>query len=57
MEKKFETGLVDVTDYAAAKATLFSAGLEALRTRLQLLIRQITIRFYSTGEYEDIVYN
>jgi len=57
VEKKFETGLVDVTDYAAAKATLFSAGLEALRTRLQLLIRQITIRFYSTGEYEDIVYN
>lgn len=57
VEKKFESGLVDVTDYAAAKATLFSAGLEALRTRLQLLIRQLTIRFYSTGEYEDIVYN
>jgi len=57
VEKKFESGLVDVTDYAASKATLFSAGLEALRTRLQLLIRQLTIRFYSTGEYEQLVSN
>ena len=57
VEKKFEAGLVDVTDYATAKATLFSAETEALRTRLQLLIRQMTIRFYSTGEYENIVNN
>ncbi|MGE5349777.1 MAG: TolC family protein [Actinomycetota bacterium] len=57
VEKKFEAGLVDVTDYAAAKTTLFSAETEALRTKLQLLIRNLTIEFYTTGEYENIVTN
>ncbi|MDO9580176.1 MAG: TolC family protein [Bacteroidales bacterium] len=55
VEKKFESGLVDVTDYSAAKTTLFSADTEALRTKLQLLIRKLTIQFYSTGEYENFV--
>jgi len=55
VEKRFETGLVDVTIYAAAKNTLFRAETEALRTKLQLLIRKLTIQFYSTGEYENIV--
>jgi outer membrane protein len=53
VEKKFESGLVDVTDYSAAKTTLFTAETEALRTKLQLLIRKLTIQFYSTGEYEN----
>lgn len=57
VEKKFETGLVDVTDYSAAKTTLFRAETEALRTKLQLLIRQIAIRLYSTGEYENTILN
>lgn len=57
MEKKFESGLIDVTDYSASKTTLFSAETEALRTRLQLMIRELTIRFYSSGEYESLVIN
>lgn len=57
VEKKFEAGLVDVTDYSAAKTTLFKAEAEALRTKLQLLIRKLTIQFYSTGEYENIINN
>jgi outer membrane protein TolC len=57
VEKKFEAGLVDVTDYSAAKTTLFRAETEALRTKLQLLIRKLTIQFYSTGEYEKILEN
>lgn len=57
VEKKFESGLVDVTDYSAARTTLFSAETEALRTKLQLLIRELTIRFFSTGEYETLVLN
>lgn len=57
VEKKFEAGLVDVTDYSAAKTTLFRAETEALRTRLQMLIRKLTIEFYSTGEYEKIINN
>lgn len=52
VEKKFESGLVDVTDYSASKTTLFTAETEALRTKLQFLIRKLTIQFYSTGEYE-----
>lgn len=55
VEKKFEAGLVDVTDYSAAKSTLFSAETEALRTKLQLLIRSLTIEFYTTGEYLNII--
>lgn len=54
VEKKFESGLVDVTDYSAAKTTLFQAETEALRTKLQLIIRRLTIQFYSTGEYEGL---
>jgi outer membrane protein len=57
VEKKFETGLVDVTDFSAAKTTLFSAETEALRTKLQLLIRKLTLQFYSTGEYQNIINN
>jgi outer membrane protein len=57
VEKKFETGLVDVTDYSAAKTTLFRAETEALRTKLQLIIRKLTISFYTTGEYENTILN
>ena len=56
VEKKFESGLVDVTSYSLAKTTLFKAETEALRTKLQLLIRKLTIQFFSTGEYENIIY-
>ena len=57
VEKKFESGLVDVTDYSSAKTTLFSAETEALRTKLQLLIRKLTIQFYATGEYSTLINN
>jgi outer membrane protein TolC len=54
VEKKFESGLVDVTDFSAASTRLFRAETEALRTSLQLLIRRLTLHFYCTGEYENI---
>jgi len=57
VEKKFESGLVDVTDYSASKTALFTAETEALRTKLQLIIRKFTIQFYSTGEYDKIIIN
>lgn len=57
MEKKFEAGLIDVTDYSAARTTLFRAETEALRTKLQLLIRKLTIEFYTTGDYENLINN
>ena len=55
VEKKFEAGLTYVTDYSAARTTLFRAETEALRTKLQLLIRKMTIEFYTTGEYEGLI--
>jgi outer membrane protein len=55
VEKKFESGLVDVTEYSAAKTTLFKAESEDLRTKLQLLIRKLTIQFYTTGEYVNVI--
>jgi outer membrane protein len=54
VQKKFESGLVNVTEYSVAKTTLFRAETEELRTKLQLLIRKLTIQLYSTGEYENI---
>lgn len=55
VEKKFESGLVDVTEYSVAKTTLFRAETETLRTKLQLLIRKLSIQFYSTGEYQNLM--
>ncbi len=57
VEKKFESGLVDVTDYSVAQTTLFTAQTEALRTKLQLIIRKLAIQLYSTGEYENLIMN
>jgi outer membrane protein len=57
VEKKFESGLVDVTDYAAASMTLFRADTEALRTKLQLMIRRLIIQFYASGDYKTIISN
>ena len=57
VEKKFESGLVDVTDYSAAKTTLFNAETEMLRTKLQMIIRKLTIQLYSTGDYQNLIYN
>ena len=57
VEKKFESGLVDVTDYSAASTTLFRAESEALRTKLQLMIRRLIIQFYASGDYKTIISN
>jgi outer membrane protein len=57
VEKKFESGLLDVNSYSVAKTSLFKAETDALRTKLQLLIRKLTLQFYSTGEYENLVLN
>jgi outer membrane protein TolC len=54
VQKKFESGLIDVTDFSAAQTSLFRAETEALRTRLLLMIRKLTIQFYSTGEYSEM---
>jgi outer membrane protein len=55
VQKKFESGLIDVTTYSIAKTALFKAEMESLRSKLQLLIRRLTIQFYSTGEFQNIV--
>ena len=54
VEKKFESGLVDVTEFSVAKTTLFKAETEEIRTKLQLLIRKLSIQFYSTGDYQNL---
>jgi outer membrane protein len=57
VEKKFESGLVDVTDYSAASTNLFKAETEALRTKLQLMIRRLIIQFYASGDYKTLISN
>jgi outer membrane protein TolC len=55
VEKRFESGLVDVTDYSAASTKLFRAETETLRTRLQVMIRRLIIQFYASGDYKSIL--
>ncbi len=55
VRKRFESGLVDVTDYSLASTNLFRAETEAMRTKLQLMIRRLIIKFYSTGDYQSIL--
>lgn len=55
VEKKFETGLLDVIGYSTAQTALFKAETEALRTKLQLLIKRLSIELYATGEYNESV--
>lgn len=55
VEKRFESGLVDVTVYSEAKTNLFRAETEALRSKLQLVIRKLTLQFYTSGEYEGLM--
>ena len=57
VEKKFEAGLVDVTIYASSKTGLYNAEIEKIRTKLQLIIRNFAVLFYSTGEYDKIILN
>ncbi|HVN59332.1 MAG TPA: TolC family protein [Bacteroidales bacterium] len=57
VQKKFEAGLVDVTVYTAAETKLFRADTEKVRTKLQLLIRDLIIKFYATGDYKTISIN
>ncbi|MGD0583828.1 MAG: TolC family protein [Bacteroidales bacterium] len=57
VKKRFESGLVDVTDYSAASTNLFRAETEALRTKLQLMIRRLIIQFYASGDYKTIINN
>ena len=55
VQKKFEAGLVDVTDFSVASTKLFRAETETVRSKLQLMIRHILIQFYSSGEYENLI--
>jgi outer membrane protein len=57
VEKKFEAGLVDVTIFAASKTAIYNAEIEEIRTKLQLIIRNFAVQFYSTGEYDKIILN
>jgi outer membrane protein len=57
MEKKFEAGLVDVTQYSTSKTALFNAEIEKIRTKLQLIIRKFAVQFYTTGDYNEIILN
>ncbi|MFN8242325.1 MAG: TolC family protein [Bacteroidales bacterium] len=52
---KFEAGLVDITDYSSASVNLAKAEAEVIRTRLQLLIRRMIIKLYTTGDYKSLI--
>ena len=54
VEKKFESGLIDVTIYSTAMTALFKAETDALRTKLQLVIRKLIIQFYTTSNYQNL---
>ena len=56
VEKKFEAGLVDVTDYSAAQQ-IFRAETETLRTKLQLMIQILRSSFILQENIENLINN
>ncbi len=52
VSKKFETGLASATEFAEAKKALFAAEINLLSAELQYKLKEITVNFYMTGEWE-----
>lgn len=51
VEKKFQIGMANATEYSEARRQKFSAEVELLSMELQYELKQITIQFYLTGEW------
>ena len=51
VNKKFETGLANATEFAEAKKALFAAEINLLSAELQYKLKEMTVNFYMTGEW------
>ena len=51
VSKKFETGLANATEFAESKRALFSAEINLLAAELQYQLKEMTIKFYMTGQW------
>ena len=49
-QKKKDKGIISLMDYYESKNTLAKAKSEVLRTRIQLFLKGVTIRYYVTGK-------
>lgn len=47
--KKMEKGMISIMDYYEAKNNLSRSKTDVLRTRIQLFLKEITIKYYVTG--------
>ncbi|MFO7850843.1 MAG: TolC family protein [Bacteroidota bacterium] len=52
VSKKFDTGLASATEFAEAKKALFAAEINLLSAELQYRLKEMTVNFYMTGEWE-----
>jgi outer membrane protein len=53
VEKKFQIGMANATEYSEARRQKFSSEIYLLRTELQYEVKQMTIRFFLTGEWNS----
>ena len=51
VSKKFDTGLASATEFAEAKRSLFAAEINLLSAELQYMLKEMTVKFYMTGEW------
>jgi outer membrane protein len=51
VSKKFDTGLASATEFAEAKKSLFAAEINLLRAELQYMLKEMTVKFFMTGEW------
>ncbi len=54
VEKKFQTGLANASEYAEARRQKFFAEVNLLRIKLQYNLKLMTLKYYLTGEWKDI---
>lgn len=54
VEKKFQTGLANTTEFAEARRQKFYAEVDLLRIKLQYNLKLMTLKYYLTGEWKDL---
>ncbi len=53
VEKKFQIGMANATEYSEARRQKFSAEVNLLKTELQYELKSMTINFFLTGEWTN----
>ena len=54
VEKKFQTGMANATEYAEARRQKFYSEVDLLRIKLQYNLKLITLKYYLSGKWTNV---